>query len=86
VGKIRSDVLGALSSSSTPSAIALIDYNANRPHSRLGWLTPSEFALRFVQDKQRLLGAASLGSAPIAVASTAQTGNHVLCPQGIGPF
>ena len=52
------------------------DYNANRPHSRLGWLTPSEFADRFVQSKQRLLGAASQGSAPIAVASTAETGNH----------
>lgn len=79
--RLRDELLNETAFSSLAEARVLLaqwrgDYNANRPHSRLGWLTPSEFALRFIQDKQRLLGAASLGSAPIAVASTAQTGNH----------
>ena len=79
--RLRDEMLNETAFSSLAEARILLaqwrrDYNANRPHSRLGWLTPSEFALRFVQDKQRLLGAASQGSAPIAVASTAQTGNH----------
>ena len=79
--RLRDEMLNETAFSSLAEARILLaqwrrDYNANRPHSRLGWLTPSEFADRFVQDKQRLLGAASKGSAPIAVASTAQTGNH----------
>jgi putative transposase len=79
--RLRDELLNETVFSSLDEARILLDqwrrdYNANRPHSRLGWLTPSEFADRFVQDKQRLLDAASLGSAPIAVASTAQTGNH----------
>jgi putative transposase len=80
--RLRDELLNETVFSSLNAARILLeqwrrDYNANRPHSRLGWLTPSEFADRFVQDKQRLLGAAQPeGSAPIAVASTAQTGNH----------
>jgi putative transposase len=79
--RLRDELLNETAFSSLAEARILLaqwrcDYNANRPHSRLGWLTPSEFADRFVQDKQRLLGAASQGCAPIAVASTAQTGNH----------
>jgi len=88
--RLRDELLNEMAFSSLTEARTLLaqwrrDYNANRPHSRLGWLTPSEFAERFVQDKQRLLGAASQGSAPIAVASTAQTGNHeVAALQNIG--
>jgi putative transposase len=79
--RLRDELLNETVFSSLAEARILLaewrrDYNASRPHSRLGWLTPSEFADRFVQDKQRLLGAASQGSAPIAVASTAQKGNH----------
>jgi putative transposase len=80
-GRLRDELLNETLFSSLAEAKAMLadwkhDYNTQRPHSRLGWLTPSEFANRNVQDKQRLLGAASQGSAPIAVASTAQTGNH----------
>ena len=80
-GKLRDEFLNETVFSSLAEARLMLaawkhDYNSNRPHSRLGWLTPSEFANRNVQDKQRLLGAASQGSAPIAVASTAQKGNH----------
>lgn len=80
-GKLRDELLNETAFSSLAEARAMLadwkhDYNTQRPHSRLGWLTPSEFANRNVQDKQRLLGAASQGFAPIAVASTAPTGNH----------
>ena len=80
-GRLRDELLNETLFSSLAEARTMLadwrlDYNTQRPHSRLGWLTPSEFANRNVQDKQRLLGAASQGSAPIAVASTAQTGNH----------
>ena len=80
-GKLRDEFLNETVFSSLAEARLMLaawkhDYNSNRPHSRLGWLTPSEFANRNVQDKQRLLGAASQGSAPIAVASTAKKGNH----------
>ncbi len=80
-GRLRDELLNETLFSSLAEARTMLadwrlDYNTQRTHSRLGWLTPSEFANRNVQDKQRLLGAASQGSAPIAVASTAQTGNH----------
>lgn len=53
------------------------DYNTQRPHSRLGWLTPSEFADRSRLSKQWPSGAAQPeGSAPMAIASTAHQGNH----------
>ena len=79
--RLRDKLLNETDFSSLSEARVLLaqwrrDYNANRPHSRLGRLTPSGFALRFVQDKQRLPGVASLGSAPIAFVSAAQTGNH----------
>jgi hypothetical protein len=51
------------------------DYNHNRPHSGLGWLTPSEFANHQHPGMQWPSGAASLeGSAPMAIAPTAQPG------------
>ena len=53
------------------------DYNTQRPHSRLDWLTPAEFAERNRPGKQWPSGAALLdGSAPMAIAPAAQTGNH----------
>jgi putative transposase len=53
------------------------DYNTQRPHSKLGWLTPAEFAIRNARSKQRPSGAAQLeGSAPMAVAPTAQMGSN----------
>lgn len=53
------------------------DYNTERPHSGLGWLAPSEFADHNARCKQRPSGAVlSAGSAPMAVAPTAQTGSN----------
>jgi putative transposase len=53
------------------------DYNLHRPHSRLGWLTPSEFRqTRTATPEQAMaIGAAySVGSAPMAIAQPAQQG------------
>lgn len=51
------------------------DYNHNRPHSRLGWLTPSEFAKTATPVQAMAIGAAySVGSAPMAIAQPAQKG------------
>lgn len=51
------------------------DYNTRRPHSGLGWLTPSEFANHNARSKQWPSGAVQLeSSAPMAIAPTAQQG------------
>jgi putative transposase len=51
------------------------DYNHHRPHSRLGWLTPSEFARNATPVQAMAIGAAySEGSAPMAIAQPAQQG------------
>jgi putative transposase len=51
------------------------DYNHHRPHSRLGWLTPSEFARTATPVRAMAMSAAySEGSAPMAIAQPAQQG------------
>ena len=49
------------------------DYNGLRPHSQLGWKTPSEFAFTFHPRRDLALRYAK-GSAPAPVAPTAQQG------------
>ena len=49
------------------------DYNDHRPHSKLGWKTPSEFAFTFHPRRDLALRYAK-GSAPAPVAPTAQQG------------
>src|SRR6266496_5081090 len=48
------------------------DYNDARPHSQLGWRTPSEFAFTLHPRRDLALRYAE-GSAPAPVAPTAQT-------------
>lgn len=56
------------------------DYNTQRPHSALGWRTPSEFASQHTREKQWPSGAAQRdGSAPMAIATAAQQG--IINPQ-----
>ena len=55
------------------------DYNHRRPHSGLGWLTPSEFAKTATPEQAKAMDAAILDvCAPMAIASHAQKGiiNH----------
>lgn len=80
--RLRDELLNETVFSSLAEARILLeqwrrDYNHQRPHSRLGWLTPSEFADRSGLGKQWPSGAAQpQGSAPMAIASTAHQGNH----------
>ena len=73
-GKLRDEFLNETVFSSLAEARVLLaawrrDYNEQRPHSRLGWLTPSEFSKKVIEtstgDKQWPPGAAyTEGSAP----------------------
>ncbi|MGY3361528.1 hypothetical protein ACVWZK_008191 [Bradyrhizobium sp. GM0.4] len=49
------------------------DYNDTRPHSQLGWRTPSEFAMTCHPRRDLALRYAE-GSAPAPVAATTQPG------------
>ena len=80
-GRLRDELLNEVLFTSLAHARAavaewMIDYNTQRPHSKLGWLTPAEFAARSTRPTQRPSGAALVeGSAPMAVAPTAQMGS-----------
>jgi putative transposase len=81
-GRLRDEFLNETVFSSLAEVRILLaewqrDYNRNRPHSRLGWLTPSEFANLHTPEQAMATGAAySEGSAPMAIAPHAQKGNH----------
>ena len=54
-GRLRDEMLNETLFRSLPHArVALAawrdDYNTRRPHSQIGWLTPSEYAQRFAAD------------------------------------
>ena len=80
-GRLRDELLNEVLFTSLPHARAELaawqaDYNTQRPHSQLGWLTPEEFAVTSTWSMQRPSGAAlAEGSAPMAVAPTAQMGS-----------
>lgn len=80
-GRLRDELLNEVLFTSLTHARAelsawRIDYNTQRPHSQLGWLTPAEFAVNSTRSMQRPSGAALVaGSAPMAVAPTAQMGS-----------
>lgn len=80
-GRLRDELLNeTLFTSLAQARVALgcwmVDYNGFRPHSQLGWRTPSEFALTFHPRRKLALRYAN-GSAPAPVAQTAQQGNLV---------
>ena len=80
-GRLRDELLNETLFTSLARARAVLaawkhDYNTSRPHSGLGWLTPSEFANPNALCKQRPSGAVlPEGSAPMAVATTAHMGS-----------
>ncbi len=78
-GRLRDELLNeTLFTSLAQARVALgcwrTDYNGSRPHSRLGWKTPSEFAFSFHPRRDLALRYAK-GSAPAPVAHTARQGN-----------
>ncbi len=72
-GRLRDEFLNETLFTSLAQAIAALeewrrDYNAVRPHSRIGWLTPDAYAAQFTL--QRDQGAAlTTGSAPWSLAA-----------------
>ena len=78
-GRLRDELLNeTLFTSLAQARVALgrwrADYNGARPHSRLGWKTPSEFAFSFHPRRDLALRYAK-GSAPAPVAQTTRQGN-----------
>jgi putative transposase len=76
-GRLRDELLNeTLFTSLAQARIALqcwrTDYNGSRPHSQLGWRTPSEFAFTFHPRRELALRYAK-GSAPAPVAQPTQT-------------
>jgi putative transposase len=77
-GRLRDELLNeTLFTSLAQARVALggwrSDYNGSRPHSQIGWRTPSEFASIFHPRRDLALRDAD-GSAPAPVAPTAHTG------------
>jgi hypothetical protein len=87
-GRLRDELLNETMFTSLAQArVALgcwrADYNGSRPHSQLGWKTPSEFAFTFHPRRDLALRYAK-GSAPAPVAPTAQQGNPRKIPARAG--
>jgi putative transposase len=77
-GRLRDELLNeTLFTSLAQARVALqrwqADYNEERPHSKLGWQTPSEFAFTLHPRRDLALRYAN-SSAPAPVADTAQPG------------
>jgi putative transposase len=75
-GRLRDELLNETLFTSLAQARVVLqswrtDYNGSRPHSRLGWKTPSEFALHYHPRRDLALRCAK-GSAPAPAAHTAQ--------------
>ncbi len=79
-GRLRDELLNETLFSSLPHARTMLkiwraDYNGSRPHSQLGWQTPTEFASTF--NPRRALALRSVkGSAPTPAAQPALTGTQ----------
>ena len=78
-GRLRDELLNETLFSSLAQAWAELaiwraDYNGSRPHSRLGWLTPAEFASTFVPRRASALRNVK-SSAPTPAAHPAPKGN-----------
>jgi putative transposase len=78
-GRLRDELLNETLFSSLPQArTALanwrVDYNTARPHSQLGWQTPTAFASTFTPRRALTLRYAT-STAPELVASPARTGS-----------
>jgi len=78
-GRLRDELLNetlfsSLSQARTALANWRSDYNTERPHSQLGWQTPSVFASTFTP-RRALTPRYATSTAPEPVASPARTGS-----------
>jgi transposase InsO family protein len=86
IGRLRDELLNETLFRSLPHARAALDawrsdYNHDRPHSRLGWLSPATYA---AQRRSAALRSTD-GSAPRTAATTAQQGiTNVQTPVATG--
>lgn len=75
IGRLRDELLNETLFRSLPHARAVlqawrVDFNTSRPHSRLGWMTPTAYA----EDRRSAALRCTDGSAPRTVSTTAQQG------------
>jgi putative transposase len=78
-GRLRDELLNETLFSSLPQArtalaIRRTDYDTARPHSQLGWQTPTAFASTFTP-RRALAPCYATSAAPEPVASPARTGS-----------
>lgn len=78
-GRLRDELLNETLFSSLPQARAAVanwclDYNTTRPHSQLGWQTPTAFASTFTS-RRPLARRFATSTAPEPVTSPARTGS-----------
>ena len=76
IGRLRDELLNETLFRSLSHARAVLDvwradYNTNRPHSRLGWMSPASYAA----DRRSAALRYTDGAAPRTAAITAQEGN-----------
>ena len=76
IGRLRDELLNETLFRSLPHTHAVLeawraDYNTNRPHSRLGWMSPAVYAA----DRRSAVLRSTDGSAPRTAVITAQQGN-----------
>jgi putative transposase len=76
IGRLRDELLNETLFRSLPHTHAVLeawraDYNTNRPHSRLGWMSPAIYAA----DRRSAALRSTDGSAPRTAVITAQQGN-----------
>ena len=76
IGRLRDEFLNETLFRSLPHTRAVLeawraDYNTNRPHSRLGWMSPAIYAA----DRRSAAFRSTDGSAARTAVTTAQQGN-----------
>lgn len=74
-GRLRDELLNETLFSSMAHARAVLqawcnDYNTNRPHSRISWLTPAEYAQNFNPRRDQALRSMPISAKPTAGANS----------------
>jgi putative transposase len=88
-GRLRDEMLNETLFKSLPQARAVLeawrrDYNEQRPHSKLGWMTPGAYASTLSGENGRD-AALCWGSARRPLATHQTEGSNLTCPRKSGP-